>query len=99
MQEHHDQVGTDIPELCRTMGTAFEQVVIFQAFITAFRSCSGVVNRLPFCAITDRSSIKTNIRIKGDGASSAELGGRTGIVTGAGMFGHTWTDVFCVMAL
>ena len=82
MDQHHDQVETNIPELGGMVLTSLEEIIQFDTLVAAFRRSPFVVHPLPLIAFTRRSGIEPDVGFHGNGAGSAEFGFRTRMCTG-----------------
>ena len=63
MKEHHNQEGTDVPELGRTVVSIFKQVIHLHTFVAAFSGGSGIVGCFPFRAIAGWAVVETNVGV------------------------------------
>ena len=83
MLEHDRGIETAIPHFRRTVMGVLQMKIFFQAFIAAFRGCTGFILVSPFGRIAWRKVKEPGIILAGQMDGSAEFGSRTGILTRA----------------
>lgn len=74
MDQHHDQVETNIPELGGVVFSGFKKVIQFDSLVATFRGSPLVVHQLPFITFPRRGGIEPDVGFHGNGAGSAESG-------------------------
>ena len=84
MDQHDDQVKTNIPELGGMVLSSLKKKIQLDPLVTAFGGSALVVHQMPLIAFPRRRSVKTDVSLHGDGTGSAILGGRTRGFTAAG---------------
>ncbi len=88
MNEHHDEIETDIPEFGGVVLASLEKKIQFDTLVTAFGRSPFVVHEVPLIAFARRRGIEPNVGFHGNRAGSSILG------IGAGM--HTRTNAIVV---
>ena len=81
MDQHHNQVETNIPELCGMMFTSFEKPIQFDSLVAAFRRSPLIIHQLPIITFSWGRCIEPDVGLHRNGAGSAILGVRTRVFT------------------
>lgn len=84
MDQHHDQVESDIRELRGMVLASLQEIVQFNTLVAAFGGSPLDVHEMPLVTSPWRRSIEAKVGVHGDGTGSAELSGGTRGLAGAG---------------
>ena len=82
MDQHQNQVETNIPELGGMVSASFKEPIQFDSLVATFRSSPFVIHEVPIVTFPWWRGIKTDVGLHGNGTSSAVLGSGTGGLAG-----------------
>ena len=99
MNQHHDQVEANIPELSGMVPARFKEIIQFNPLVASFRGSPLVVHAMPLITIPGRRGIETEVGVHRNGAGSAIPGRRAGSLTGTGSIVVQWATKFSVFSL
>ena len=78
MNQHHDQVEANIPELSGMVPASFKEIIQFNPLVASFRGSPLVVHAMPLITIPGRRGIETEVGVHRNGAGSANFKFNTG---------------------
>ena len=99
MNQHHNQVEANTPELRSVMLAGFEEIVQFDTLVAAFRGSPFVVHQTPVITTPWWRSVKSDIGLHGNRTSSAERDIGTRRSAGTGTVGIERATEFGILAL
>ena len=82
MDQHHDQIETNIPELGGMVLASLKEIIQFDTLVATFRGSPLVVRQLPLIAYPWGRGIEPDVALQGNGTGSAILSIRARMHTG-----------------